>query len=255
MESKTFSEKTSEPLKLSIQDVSSEYINKKKEHTIALRHIDLDLPKGSITAILGPSGCGKTTLLRIIAGFQDYGGLILLDGKNIEDVPIQKRGLHYISQNRALYPRLTVFDNIAFPLRMNKTPIDDIRQRVHEIADVFDIELLLTRKPRQLSGGQQQKVALARGIANFASLFLLDEAFSELAPLEKRNIWNTILDIKERYGSTFLFVTHDPKEASAIADCLVIMDKGQILQKGKPSEIASNPLNKEVMDIMGGFGQ
>ena len=96
---------------------------------------------------------------------------------------------------------------------------------------------------------------MARGIANFASLFLLDEAFSELAPLEKRNIWNTILDIKERYGSTFLFVTHDPKEASAIADCLVIMDKGQILQKGKPSEIASNPLNKEVMDIMGGFGQ
>ena len=233
------------------QGVSSEYIHHRK-HDIVLRLVSFSLPKGSVTAILGPSGSGKTTLLRVIAGFQDYGGGLFLDGRDIEDIPIPERHLAFVSQQRALYPRFTVFDNIAFPLRMAHMPAEEIRARVKEIAKDFGIELLLTRKPRQLSGGQQQLVALARGVANYADLFLLDEPFSEVDPPMRKKIYERISFLKEKYGMTFLLVTHDPREATAISDQLLIMDKGEILQAGTPQEIALHPLNANVVAILGG---
>ena len=251
MTSSNSSATTSNDAKLVLKEVSSEYINRKK-HEIVLKLVSFSVEKGSIVAMLGPSGSGKTTLLRVIAGFQDYGGDILLDGLDIEKTPIRNRRIAYVSQQRPLYPRLTIFDNIAFPLRMNGMAADEIKARVKEIAKELDIELLLSRKPRQLSGGQCQKAALGKALASYPDMILLDEPLSEVDPSGKCKVYELIRSIRDKYGTTFLIATHDPKEATALADQLVIIDRGEVIQTGAPLDVATHPMNFDVMRIMGG---
>jgi ABC-type sugar transport system ATPase subunit len=239
---------------LELNNVSSEYINK-KIHSIALRHVTFSLPESSFYVIVGPSGCGKSTLLRTILGFQDYGGDILLEGQDIESIPIKERGIAYIPQSRVLYPNLNVFDNIAFPLRNAHLQYEEVNQRVNAVAEKLGISFLLTRKPRQISGGQAQKVALARAVANYSRLFLFDEPFSDLDEKAKRELWVFLKKSSNEIDGSFLFVTHDLQEAFALADTLIVMDKGTVQQIGTPHECLAHPATQFVKDFFSSSGE
>jgi ABC-type sugar transport system ATPase subunit len=228
--------------RLELRDVSSEYVEKKNTHTIALLDVSFVLPEGSFTVVMGPSGCGKSTLLRCIMGFQDYGGTILLNGNNIEDIKISDRHIAYIPQTRVLYATLTVFDNIAFPLRAAHYPSEQIRSRVQEISKLLDLDLLLTRKPHQLSGGQQQKVALARALVGFSDTILMDEPYTDLDDRTRVAMYRILKDLQKKMGLTVLFVTHQAKEASTLADRLIVMEKGKVIQQGAFMDVYRSPL-------------
>lgn len=225
--------------KLSLRNVSSEYIHR-KEHTIALSKVSFDVEKGEVVAILGPSGSGKTTLLKVIAGFQDYGGDIKLDGADIENIPIRSRRLAYIPQNKALYPRFTVFDNIAFPLKLAKMPLDEMKKRVNKVAKDFGIELLLSRKPRQLSGGQRQMVALAKAVVNYAELLLLDEPFSELDEENKSKMCLLLKEVSVRYGASIILVTHDYLIAQKASNKIVNLEDGKVVSIRRSTDVLSS---------------
>lgn len=236
--------------KIKFVNVSSEYV-RRRNHNIVLRLVNFTAYQNEITVLVGESGSGKTTLLRTILGFQDYGGMIYLDGTDIESIPYKERRLAYVSQQKTLYPSLTIFDNLAFPLKNEGLSSNEIKQKIQEIASLFHIEILLTRKPRHLSGGQKQKVAFAKAIITNPDIYLLDEPFSELSNDMKKEMVDLILQIKEKYQATFLIATHDIGSLFFDADQVIVLDEGSVIQAGKPEELWEKPKNEKVRAILG----
>jgi multiple sugar transport system ATP-binding protein len=203
-----------------------------------VKKMDLEVEEKEFIVLLGPSGCGKTTTMRMIAGLEEVTrGSILLDSKDITDIPPRERGISMVFQNYAIWPHMTVFDNIAFALKLKKLPGSEIKQRVQETADMVKIGDLLERLPGQLSGGQQQRVALARALAVKPKLFLMDEPLSNL-DAKLRVIMRTELKaIHQQTNATSVFVTHDQSEAMSMADRIVIMKDGEMVQIGSPDDV------------------
>jgi ABC-type Fe3+/spermidine/putrescine transport system ATPase subunit len=223
--------------------------------TAVLRDVHLTLPDGSMTAVLGPSGCGKTTLLRIIAGFiSPDKGAVRIDGQDVTHLPTQKRGAAMVFQNYALWPHMSIYDNIAYGLKLQKLPKDEIAHRVHEALKLVELDVLgdpTRRKPPQLSGGQQQRVALARALAVRPKLLLLDEPLSNLDAKVRQRLRVEIRRLQQSLGITALYVTHDQEEALSMADQVVLMNGGIVEQAGPPEEVYRQPRSVFVADFLG----
>lgn len=217
-----------------------------------VKKMDLEVNNKEFIVLLGPSGCGKTTTMRMVAGLEEVTrGTILLNGKDITDIPPRERGISMVFQNYAIWPHMTVFDNIAFSLKLKKMPDAEIKQRVQETADMVKIGNLLKRLPGQLSGGQQQRVALARALAVKPKLFLMDEPLSNL-DAKLRVIMRTELKaIHQETEATSIFVTHDQSEAMSMADRIVIMKDGEIVQIGTPDDVYFRSTNMFVAGFIG----
>jgi putrescine transport system ATP-binding protein len=218
----------------------------------AVNGVSLDIARGEFFALLGPSGCGKTTLLRMLAGFEiPDEGRILLDGEDIVPVPPYRRPVNMMFQSYALFPHMTVENNVAFGLKQEHFPRAEIETRVKEMMKLVDIGQFARRKPHQLSGGQRQRVALARALVKRPKVFLLDEP---LAALDKKLRAQTQFELKElqrRIGVTFVIVTHDQEEAMIMADRIGVMDHGRLVQVGTPAEIYDNPNSRWVAEFIG----
>ena len=220
--------------------------------TDVLHGIDLSIRDGEFTVFVGPSGCGKSTLLRLICGLDEVsGGTIAIDGEIVNDVPPAKRGLAMVFQSYALYPHMTVAGNMGYALRLAGTPRDEIARRVRAAASVLRLETLLDRKPRQLSGGQRQRVAIGRAIVREPRLFLFDEPLSNLDAALRVDMRAEIAALKQRLGTTMIYVTHDQVEAMTLADTIVVMHAGRIEQAGSPLDLYRRPANTFVARFIG----
>ena len=218
----------------------------------ALAGVDLAVHPGELLTILGPSGSGKTTLLKIIAGFElPDEGVVDLKGEDITFAPPAKRGIGMVFQNYALFPHLTVAENIAFPLEMRRVPRERISQQVASALQLVDLAGLDARLPRELSGGQQQRVALARSVVFDPGLLLLDEPFGALDRKLREQMQLEVKRLQRRLGLTALFVTHDQEEALVLSDRIAVMNQGRIEQLGTPQEIYARPINWFVADFIG----
>ena len=214
--------------------------------------IDLSIKDGEFVTFLGPSGCGKTTTLRIIAGFESQdGGDVFFGGENINAVPPHQRNINTIFQRYALFPHLNVYDNVAFGLKVKKTPKSEIHDKVIEMLELVNLKGLEKRKIDTLSGGQQQRVAIARAIINHPKVLLLDEPLSALDLKLRKDMQVELKSLQKRTGITFIFVTHDQEEALSMSDTVVVMDKGKIQQIGTPADIYNEPKNAFVADFIG----
>ena len=219
---------------------------------VAVRDVNLRFPDGRFSSILGPSGSGKSTLLYLIAGiYKPSKGQVLFDGRDVSKLPPNERNVGLVFQNYALYPHMTVYDNIAFPLRIKGLPPDEINRRIHETARMLGIEKLLDRYPAQLSGGQQQRVALARALVKRPSVLLLDEPLSNLDALVRLRVRGELKRLQHELGITTIYVTHDQSEALAMADFIAVIHEGEIQQTGTPSEVYNNPRNLFVAGFIG----
>jgi spermidine/putrescine transport system ATP-binding protein len=224
----------------------------KKFSEIAVDNIDLSVASGEFFSLLGPSGCGKTTTLRLIAGFeQPTSGRILLDGADVSDVPPHRRNVNTVFQSYALFPFLTVFDNVAFGLRHRRLAKDDLTRRVNEALDLVRMTSFAKRRPGQLSGGQQQRVALARALVLKPAVLLLDEPLGALDAKLRRSLKVELKTLQERVGISFLYVTHDQEEALTMSDRLAVMNAGRIVQIGTPREVYEEPADTYVADFLG----
>jgi len=220
--------------------------------TRVLENLDLGIEKGELVSLLGSSGCGKTTTLRVIAGFiEPTGGSFTLDGRDLTRTPVHKRNFGLVFQSYALFPHLTVFGNVAFGLKMRKTPAADIKARVERMLKITDLSALSHRYPKQLSGGQRQRVALARALVVEPELLLLDEPLSNLDAKLRLTMRVEIRRLQKQLGITTVFVTHDQEECFSISDRVAIMDKGAVVQYDKPEAIYSNPANEFVARFVG----
>ena len=218
----------------------------------AVDEIDLQIASGEFFSLLGPSGCGKTTTLRLIAGFeQPTSGQILLDGIDVSGIPPHKRNVNTVFQSYALFPFLTVFDNVAFGLRNRKLPAAELTSRVNAALALVKLEAFGKRRPAQLSGGQQQRVALARALVLQPSVLLLDEPLGALDAKLRRSLKVELKALQEQVGITFLYVTHDQEEALTMSDRLAVMRDGQIVQIGTPSAVYEGPADTYVADFLG----
>jgi multiple sugar transport system ATP-binding protein len=201
---------------------------------------------------VGPSGCGKSTTLRMIAGLEDITeGELLIDGKLVNDVPPKDRDIAMVFQNYALYPHMTVYENMAFGLRIRKLPKEEIDKRVKEAARILDIEKLLERRPKQLSGGQRQRVAVGRAIVRNPKVFLFDEPLSNLDAKLRVQMRAELIDLHYRLNATMIYVTHDQVEAMTMGDKIVVMRDGKIQQIGSPLYLYNQPINKFVAGFLG----
>lgn len=217
----------------------------------ALRGIDLVVQGGTLTALLGPSGCGKTTTLQIIAGFLSAdGGTVALGDQRIDDLPPNRRNIGVVFQEHALFPHLTVHENVAFGLRMRRVDKDTRNERVQNALDLVHLGGMDSRYPRELSGGQQQRVALARAIVIEPSVLLLDEPLSSLDRNLREALRLEIQRIQESTGTTTVYVTHDQEEAMALSDVVVIMDEGEVLQSGPPETLYDQPATSFVAEFL-----
>ncbi len=217
-----------------------------------LHDINLEVRNGEFLTLLGPSGCGKTTLLRLISGFEEPSqGRVFIAGKDVSGLPPFRRHVHTIFQNYALFPHMTVFENVAFGLRCHKLPEAQIQERVAAVLKMVKLESFLERKPGQLSGGQQQRVAIARAVVNQPLVLLLDEPFSSLDYRLRKNMQIELKQLQRKLGITFIFVTHDQEEALSMADRVVIMEEGCIEQVGTPREVYEEPRNLTVANFIG----
>jgi putative spermidine/putrescine transport system ATP-binding protein len=231
-------------------------ISKSFSNIIAVQEFSLDIKKGSLVSFLGPSGCGKTTTLRMIAGFeQPDKGTIELDGSDITIVPPNQRDIGMVFQSYALFPNMTVRENVAFGLQMKKKPKEEIEKRVNEVLDMVRLKDTAKRFPHQLSGGQQQRIALARALAVQPRVLLLDEPLSALDAEVRVALRGEIRRIQSELAITTVYVTHDQEEALSISDKVVVMDKGHILQVGTPEEIYRAPQNRFVATFIGTANQ
>ena len=218
----------------------------------AVDDISLDICRGEFLTLLGPSGSGKTTLLMMIAGFLEISeGDIALDGASITDVPAEKRNFGMVFQGYALFPHMTVRDNIGYALSVRKRPADEIRTRVDEMLDLVQLQEFADRKPSQLSGGQQQRVALARALCFSPPVLLLDEPLGALDKKLRVEVQEQLKDIHQRVGTTFIYVTHDQEEALSMSDRIVIMRDGAIEQVGTPKELYERPNNPFTASFLG----
>ncbi|AWX13901.1 putrescine/spermidine ABC transporter ATP-binding protein [Mergibacter septicus] len=217
-----------------------------------IENINLTINNGEFLTILGPSGCGKTTILRLIAGFEEVnGGQIILDGQDITQVPAEQRHINTVFQSYALFPHMTIFENVAFGLRMQKVAKEEIKPRVLEALRMVQLEDFADRKPTQLSGGQQQRVAIARAVVNKPKVLLLDESLSALDYKLRQTMQNELKALQRQLGITFIFVTHDQKEALTMSDRIIVLKKGNIEQDGTPREIYEEPTNLFVAKFIG----
>jgi spermidine/putrescine transport system ATP-binding protein len=227
-------------------------VSKNYGSTIALHDINLQIANGEFLTLLGPSGCGKTTILRLFSGFETpTDGDVLLGGQIINHLAPEKRSLNTVFQNYALFPHMTARDNVAFGLRMQKRPDQEIRRRVEEALRMVHLEDFAGRKPGQLSGGQQQRVAIARAVINHPLALLLDEPFSALDFKLRKQMQFEIKHLQRQLGITFIFVTHDQEEAFAMSDRVVVMNQGFIEQIGSPQEIYEEPESLFVARFVG----
>src|SRR5579872_5291720 len=218
----------------------------------AVRGIDLDIADEEFVVLVGPSGCGKSTTLRMIAGLEEItGGEILIAGEVVNDVPPRDRDIAMVFQNYALYPHMSVFDNMAFGLKLRKFPKDEIKRRVDEAARIIDIGPLLARKPRALSGGQRQRVAMGRAIVRNPKVFLFDEPLSNLDAKLRVQMRTEIKKVHQTVRTTTVYVTHDQVEAMTLADRVVVMNAGIIEQVGAPNDLYHSPATKFVAGFIG----
>lgn len=214
--------------------------------------LSMVIPGGSFTVLLGPSGCGKTTTLQMIAGLETISsGDIRFDGQSVVTIPPHKRDIAMVFQSYALYPQKTVFENMMFGLKLRKTPRQEAESRVKEAAAQLSIQELLNRKPGTLSGGQRQRVALGRAIVRRPRAFLLDEPLSNVDAKLRAEMRVEIRSLQLRLGATFIYVTHDQLEAMTMADQIVIMNKGVLLQAGSPEDVYSRPATRFVAEFIG----
>lgn len=214
--------------------------------------LDLHIPEGSFTVLVGPSGCGKSTLLRMIAGLETVSdGKICIDGQDITHAAPSQRGVAMVFQSYALYPHMTVAENIGFGLRLSGMPKAEMAERVREAADILQLGPLLDRKPKQLSGGQRQRVAIGRAIVRKPKVFLFDEPLSNLDAALRAQMRVELTELHERLGSTMVYVTHDQVEAMTMADQIVVLNKGNIEQVGAPMELYRDPQTPFVAGFIG----
>lgn len=227
-------------------------ITKKFDALTAVKNLSLTVQDGDMIALLGESGCGKTTTLRMIAGFsKPNDGEILIDGVRVNDIPAYKRNVGIFFQNYALFPHMTAFENIAYGLKIKKLGKQEIEEKVHTMMDLVGLNGLEKRYPRQLSGGQQQRVALARSLVVRPSILLLDEPLSNLDAKLRVSMQNEIKRIQKVLNITTIIVTHDQSEAISLADKVIVMKKGEILQESNPHDVYDKPVNAFVADFMG----
>jgi multiple sugar transport system ATP-binding protein len=219
---------------------------------LAVNDVSIDVQDGEFMILVGPSGCGKSTLLRMIVGLEDItSGDMVIGGKRVNDLAPRDRNLAMVFQNYALYPHLTVFENIAFPLRLKKRPEEEVRRRVAEAADVLDLEEHLDRKPANLSGGQRQRVAMGRAIVRQAEAFLFDEPLSNLDAKLRGQMRTEIARLQRRLGITTVYVTHDQTEAMTLGDRVCVLRKGEVQQIASPRELYEQPVNLFVAGFIG----
>ncbi|MBC7142612.1 MAG: ABC transporter ATP-binding protein [Rhodobacteraceae bacterium] len=227
-------------------------VTKKFGEFVAIDDLTLDIFRREFFALLGPSGCGKTTLMRMLAGFEaPTSGTILLDGVDIAPIPPNKRATNMMFQSYALFPHLTVWDNIAFGLKRSDMPKDRIPARVEEMLRLVRLEKFAKRKPHQISGGQRQRVALARSLAKAPKLLLLDEPLGALDKKLRQDTQFELMDIQEKTGTTFVIVTHDQEEAMTVASRVAVMDHGKMIQVDTPDRIYESPNSVYVADFIG----
>ncbi len=218
----------------------------------AVNDFNLEIQDKEFVVFVGPSGCGKSTTLRMIAGLEEIsGGTIEIDGEVVNDLQPKDRNIAMVFQNYALYPHMTVFDNIAFPLRINKMKEDEIFERVTKAAKILGIEEYLLRKPRALSGGQRQRVAIGRAMVRDSKVFLMDEPLSNLDAKLRNQMRAEIILLRKQLDTTFVYVTHDQTEAMTLGDRIVIMKDGFIQQIGTPEEVFERPSNLFVAEFIG----
>ena len=222
------------------------YYRNKKDIITAVDEISLSFHDKKINVLLGFSGCGKTSILNAISGYILFDGEIFLNGTNILDIAVQKRNISYISQEIVLYPHLTVYDNIAYPLKLLKLPREEIDIRVRELANELDISFLLSRKPKYLSIGQQQRVAIARAFAKKPDIILMDEPLSNLDKETSDEIRNYIRSLIRQYNSTCIYVSHNILDALNLADTIFVMNEGKLVGEFTPEEFLQS--NDEVVN-------
>ncbi|MBR4031619.1 MAG: ABC transporter ATP-binding protein [Clostridia bacterium] len=227
-------------------------VSKSFDGEIVLDHINLKIHDKEFVTLLGPSGCGKTTTLRIIGGFETADtGDVKFDGKSVKGVPPHQRPVNTVFQKYALFPHLNVFENVAFGLRLKKTPEDTIRAKVKEMLSMVNLKGFERRRVSTLSGGQQQRVAIARALINEPEVLLLDEPLGALDLKLRKDMQNELKKIQKATGITFIYVTHDQEEALSMSDTVVVMANGQIQQIGSPTDIYNEPENAFVADFIG----
>jgi spermidine/putrescine transport system ATP-binding protein len=232
--------------------VELQHVVKRFGDTVAVHDLSLQIRDGEFFSLIGPSGCGKTTTLRMIAGFeQPTDGEIWIGGQPVAGVPAHRRPVNTVFQNYALFPHMTVAENVAFGLEMQKVPKSEIRKRVEEALELVRLPQMAERKPKQLSGGQQQRIALARALVNRPQVLLLDEPLGALDLKLRRAMQIELKQIQSEVGITFIYVTHDQEEAMTMSDRIGIMNEGYLQQVGSPHEVYEQPVNRFVADFIG----
>ncbi|MDY3617092.1 sn-glycerol-3-phosphate ABC transporter ATP-binding protein UgpC, partial [Intestinimonas butyriciproducens] len=233
---------------VTLKNVKKIYDNK----VTAVHDFNLEIADKEFIVLVGPSGCGKSTTLRMVAGLEDISeGDLLIDGKRMNDVEPKDRDIAMVFQNYALYPHMTVAENMAFALKLRKVPKEEIDKKVREAAEILDITQYLDRKPKALSGGQRQRVAIGRAIVRSPRVFLMDEPLSNLDAKLRNQMRAEIIKLRQRIDTTFIYVTHDQTEAMTLGDRIVIMKDGYIQQIGTPQEVFDHPANVFVAGFIG----
>ena len=233
-------------------EIKLHHVSKIFNQVRVIDSLDLVIPDGKFTVLVGPSGCGKTTLLRMIAGLGPAtSGQVLMDGQDITDLDPGKRDIAMVFQNYAIYPMMTVRDNIDFGLKNRKVPKAERQRRIAEVARMTGLTELLDRRPSTLSGGQRQRIALARAMVKQPKVFLMDEPLSNLDAKLRNSMRSELIELHKSLGTTFVYVTHDQVEAMAMADMIVLINKGKIMQKGNPRELYNDPDNTFTAQFMG----